>query len=229
MIVTDTLVGVGGAVPGSAVQGSNVGPLTWGTTFTGLYRGTGGGTVADDTQGSARLEIPYGVAGIVAPELIVVEGEFNISGSGFYIAAEISVSGDGYSTSIGGGGTRAGCIVNNYGSYAEYRVYTGQFGPVTVHGDGVYGGYVKRRMEVDTVAATYKCFANDVLIASGSYTSYLTPNPGAATGLTVAVYADRRSSSGGNVANLRNMYVGTEAKVLPTNFWTGFDNAHENL
>lgn len=226
MLLTDSLIGAGTAIAGTAVQGSSVGPVSWRPDITGAFRGTGGGTSADSVDGSAWADIPYTGTDVEHPDLVVIEGEFQVSGSGFYLSASLEATGDGFFES--GVPAKMGASIVNYGTYTEYRVYKGGTFSSSVFSDSAsYSGYVKRRMEVDTIALTYACFANDVLIASGSFTTSAVRDPTYATGMSVKLYFDRRFSSGGNVANLRNMSVSIETLATASEFWTDLVNAYE--
>lgn len=224
MLIADSLIGSGTALEGSAVEGSSIGPLTWGTSFTGMRREAGGATCVSGTNQQGDLEILYDGSGVDKAELFDIEAEFSLTGSTFFVNASLDVTASGFSGMFGSA-MAGGKIAIGY-NYAEYRVYTGSFAASTVYTDTAsYVGYVKRRLVVDYSALTYECYANDVLIDSGSFSSSLVEEPSFRYGMNIHITADRRESA--STAFQRNMQVSVESLAPPGAFWTDFVFAYE--
>lgn len=226
MLIADSFTGAGAVIEGTSIEGSSVGPLVWSPSFTGLRRYAGGASPVLGADGSCQVDIPYTGSGVEAPDVFTIEGEIRLTGVGFLTSVLLTATADGFSGSFGP--SSAGGRIDSYPGSTEYRIFAGSFSATTVYTDTVTrAGYVKRRFEINYSALTYACYADDVLLDSGSFSSILTPEPSYRYGMVVNTYVDQRDS--GNTATVRNMEMSIASLAPPGAFWTDFVFAYEDV
>lgn len=222
----DSFIGTNTALVGTAIESCSVPCGVWSSVSSNLFRNT---TALQASTGSYAAQADIDDPLTSMPTRLVAEADLYALDAGSNTqSSSVSLVVRG---TYGGPDASVAARVTIQRTPSSFTTYytldTPADGTIDLYTDTTYyTDFVKRKIDVDLVNMTYGCYADDVLINSGSFSSDTTLDTLVSMGAVVFI---QRSGATASASRVRNFYAEMYDGTTPPaeKFWTDFVNTYE--